>query len=890
MRHLFIFVLLSTIYCLLPTITPVYAAPTIGPVSVNTPGIVSQYNKMEFTFPVSTVATNTFFPFDLSPPNGITPAQGITVNAIFTNPSGQVHTYPAFYYQDFNYQVITTWKGPTDWMYPLMAYKWMVRFTPTQVGTWHYHLTAQDSTGTASSSEQTFTVDPNSNPDKHGFVIVSDTDKRYFDFQDDTFFPGLGYNLNFNQVSWDNPVQENLSNFQKMNQNGIQLIRIWLSQWGVFGSYMTAWQSITNQYFTNLHVGNEPGQVVAPGSDASMALIWSNDYTAYEGNPCMFVGWMWAQLAVKRSTSYHLSVRYRLPNDLIGPNIANQPYGLVAKFGPWLEGQTLAPGDSWRTKQVCAYPTALVNQYNNEKETLLTSYVHTATSGWSSLEADFTSNDYMDFLPYLWLAVENISGNPAAGNGNAAFIDMVEIRENLPGGGLGINILPKSWMSQDQYIDQSHAYSFDKMLELAEQNQIYFKATVMDKNDSILNSYNYDGTPHDYDSTWELFYGNRTKNTRTYWLQQAWWRYLQARWGYSTSIHSWELLNEGTPWSASLFTLAENFAQYMHQFTPNQHLITTSFWGDYSFDSFWNNPQYSSLDYVENHLGYKTINNTEKVAIDFHGINYNPTLYIPNDFYDTAMINYKTANLFGTIGTYGIRTKPTSEGEFGFTLTDADHSDPTVFAADTQGIWLHNYVWGHNNSFGLYDASYFYPTKHIYSPEYTGASYDFRSIFGTYSRFLANIPMSNGHYVDAGATSTAPTLRVWGQKDIVNNRAHLWISNPNHTWKNVVDNVTIAPITATITLPGFSITTPLKIEWWNTYTGTVTSTTTSTPINGTITLSINNLTTDTAVKIGDYVDSTSPPTDYRTFLDFLPTFNLPATIFDFNTLLKNLFR
>jgi hypothetical protein len=34
----------------------------------------------------------------------------------------------------------------------------------------------------------------------------------------------------------------------------------------------------------------------------------------------------------------------------------------------------------------------------------------------------------------------------------------------------------------------------------------------------------------------------------------------------------------------------------------------------------------------------------------------------------------------------------------------------------------------------------------------------------------------------------------------------------------------------------------------------------------------------------------STANDYRTYLSFLPTFNLSANIFDFNTLLKNLFR
>lgn len=61
------------------------------------------------------------------------------------------------------------------------------------------------------------------------------------------------------------------------------------------------------------------------------------------------------------------------------------------------------------------------------------------------------------------------------------------------------------------------------------------------------------------------------------------------------------------------------------------------------------------------------------------------------------------------------------------------------------------------------------------------------------------------------------SLRVWGQKDLVNGRAHLWIQNKGHTWKNVVDGKAIPPASGDITIMGFKPGQLYTLEWWDTY-------------------------------------------------------------------------
>src|SRR5512143_3205962 len=83
--------------------------PSISALSDNSSqyanGQVPKFEKLEITFQLSTSAQNLQWPFDPAPPPGITPGVGVTVSAVFTSPSNQTYTQPAFYYQVFDDQV-----------------------------------------------------------------------------------------------------------------------------------------------------------------------------------------------------------------------------------------------------------------------------------------------------------------------------------------------------------------------------------------------------------------------------------------------------------------------------------------------------------------------------------------------------------------------------------------------------------------------------------------------------------------------------------------------------------------------------------------------------------------------------------------------------------------
>jgi hypothetical protein len=277
---------------------------------------VPAYEKFEVTFQVDTVAQNLQLPFDANPPVGLEPGIGLTVDALFTSDNWQtVHRQPAFYYQDFEHEI----QAGQDWIYPTENYAWKVRFAPNQSGNWQYKLIAEDASGTTESEPEGFTVVDSA---QRGFIRVSKQDPRYFEYDDGTYFPALGYNLNYRRVDWVNPIQANKADFEIMGQNGIQLVRMWLSQWGLFVS-AGPWQN---------YVGWSPlfFDETAPGSEVSLMLDggW---------NKCVVYGWEAPQIPLKRNTSYRIRTRYKIAD--MGPAVdPGKPYGLVAKYGGWLWG------------------------------------------------------------------------------------------------------------------------------------------------------------------------------------------------------------------------------------------------------------------------------------------------------------------------------------------------------------------------------------------------------------------------------------------------------------------------------------------------------------------------------------------------------------------------
>lgn len=830
-RKLFFLVLtIFASFYIFQSVTLAQSLPGISTVSDNRssfPGSqIPKYSKLEITFQVTNTSSQNFsYPYDTNPPAGITASTGITVNGLFSKDNWQTtYTQPAFYYQDFLWEQ----RQNRDWVYPNGNFSWKVRFAPNSEGNWKYKIQVTDSSGTFTSNETSFVVTSSQNK---GFIRVSSSDPKYFSYEDGTYFPALGFAFNGNLTD----IEANLPRLQSMGQNGIQLARIWISSWSIWGSQWNPWNGMPNTYDGYLPRGG----IEAFDGDFRLKLVYraSNPSDPSCRDNCSywkatrFIGWLTPPPAVKPNTNYRIRVRYRAQN-LSGPRITSSTnYGLVAKISSsWLDGSS------------ALQPAA----HNPGSGTVVTSYGGN-TNSWSEISGNWNSGNN-NFLPFLYLTLENITDPGSGSSAGVAYIDSVYVEEVLGGNSYGPNILNKPKMNHLTYFDQKASLAFDKLLEQAESTGVYFRPVILEKQEYIQNHIDFSGILRTDDPP-GLFYGSGRTLTAGRWLQQAYWRYLQARWGYSTNIHSWELVNEGDPGLTNHYILTDELGKYMRQFSPNHHMVSTSNWHSFPASSWTAQP---NIDFADVHAYIST-----------GGFLYGSNTALRDSMVvDAAKYHLEYSSAVRSMLSGTGRNTPIIRGEAGIDMYNANGSNQNEqpdLARDTKGVWLHNYLWS-GLDYGSLIESYWW-TNNIHTQVGPDNQVGLYEVYGEFYNFLKNIPRNNGNYQPLNLSVASP-YRATGQIDSTNNRAHLWIQNTNHTWRRVVDGVATGGLPSSLVVGGFNTSGSLNVEinYFNTNGVKTVVNQSLNPVNGSLTLNLstNSQYTDAAIKIGDYTASTTP--------------------------------
>lgn len=537
---------------------------------------VPLYDKFELSFDIQgSAASNLQFPYDPAPPPGLVGRTGISAEGLFLPPGAsdwsQAKVVPGFLFQDYDRQLY----GNQEWLYPRGNPVWKVRFAATAQGTWQYKLRAQDASicaagvnpcpNWAESAAGTFTVSP-ANPGNRGFVRVSESDSRYFAFSDGSPFVGLGHNAGFSDFKTTYSADSKLSTYAA---NGASFFRVWMSTQTIAGSAWNPWSMFGDPYYGYIPDSGLQNAPSGGGYDFAFQL----DQGA--GKQCIVNGKTQGNFAVKPGTTYKISVR-AMVSGVTGPrNSSYANYGLTLK-----EGGT-----------VSSCPDGLLSNRN------LVPYLK-GSSGWTTLESSYTTGSTQNFMGWLYLMLDNASAGQA-------YIGEVSMREVRPDGSLGPNIMDKSRGDMHMDFNQQKSWAWDYMLEQAAAKGVYLKLVVLEKNDRVWNRLNGDGSLGTSDTNNNNFY-SRTDFTKSRRLQEYYWRYLAARWGYSTAVHSWELLNEGDPNNGYHHAAANAFARRLHEQTPAPHLATTSFWHSFPVKEVWGNSSYPHLDYADLHAYIST--------------------------------------------------------------------------------------------------------------------------------------------------------------------------------------------------------------------------------------------------------------------------------------------
>ena len=522
---------------------------------------IARYDRFDVQFDVDTTSVNPSLPYDANPPKGIQPGIGVTVDALFSNDNWKTTlTQPAFYYQPYTYAI----HGDYNHLTPNGPPRWAVRFTPQQTGTWQYRLRARDAQGmfyypTLDKPALSFTVSgESSNPyRRRGFLQVSAADPRYFEFQDGSYFNGVGYNDSFSNVE---NVEAKLTLYE---QNKMNLMRVWMSGASINGSQWTSWAS-----------HHLPFDGYMPGVGLDIAHTYHGSDVAFRldaDNPCYYADFWQGGIPVQPNTSYTVRARVKLTN--ITGLLNSGDYGFIIKRAGWL-GSTC-------------------NQANSD-ETRITSPV-VGTTDWITVSGTYNTGSNQYWLGNLYLTRQNVTGGEI-------YIDDVRLwRTDDPD---KINLLREPNANSHLYFDPMNSASWDLYIQSAETHGVYLKLVIDEKNEWIRSHINLDSGAMEADGSENNFYAAEGSKSR--WLQEAWWRYLIARWGYSTAIHSFEYVNEGDPHNGNHHDAANAMAKYFDDNDPSRHMVTTSFWHSFPNAEFWSNLSYPNIDYADLHAYIST--------------------------------------------------------------------------------------------------------------------------------------------------------------------------------------------------------------------------------------------------------------------------------------------
>ncbi len=664
-----------------------------------------------------------------------------------------------------------------EWARPSGEPVWTVRFAPPHDGAWSVRIEAAEAKGQAVSPTATFDVTPPTAPLNHGPMQVAPHDSRYYQFADGTPFLGGGFGLG----SFDaHRFSLNaVDTFDAIGPGNASYFRLWLSG-VVWGNSWQPWSSRTRP-----HEGTVPPYMLSLDSahgDALGAFVLDvnpADWNDPAFNPLIFQGFNGQVASLVPGATYRVRVRWRTEN-LSGP-AGTGPHGVTVKFTGWPEpGQTTnAPA--------------------------LVPHVHGDTP-WHVAWTDFIADG--DFAPNLVIALENVTGG-------RAFVDECAIHEVLPGGSLSppLNGLPKA--AGHLHFNDRRGAGLDHIFRAAQDRGLSIRAVVSEKQEWALNHL----APAGVRDRRGGHFNTPATNAPTLKLHEWHWRHLAARFGAFRSFAGVELVNEEAPGPTDHFRLLGHAARWWRR-QAHPKPVTTSTWFGLAEDA-WKADFAADADATSFHA--YTVGNWLFPDAD-------PAILHDSAHYYLAFAQSWLAAGFGKPGHWGEASL--------FTPQYAEHPD---LAADTNGVWLHKWIWARTG------PAFVYPT--YWNADNVFAN-DLHPLFGNWNRFMHGIPVANSRYRDAEASSPDPRLRFAGQTDIPLGHAHLWIDNRNHTWKNVVDGIPVAPVTAAVQLPMSRPEAAYAVTWFDPATGLPTAqANTAADAGGIVHLSVSDLAADTALHL-----------------------------------------
>jgi len=263
---------------------------------------------------------------------------------------------------------------------------------------------------------------------------------------------------------------------------------------------------------------------------------------------------------------------------------------------------------------------------------------------------------------------------------------------------------------------QSNAYYLDWLLDKCAASGVYMML-CLNHHGQVSTTTNPEWANNPYNSalggpctnTWDFFTNSDAQDDIKNRL-----KYIVARYGYATSLMSWELFNE-VEWTdnfdtykADITNWHNTMASYIRSLDVYSHLVTTSYANDYNDPNTWN---LSSIDFTQTHY-YVTTPKIESIIA-------------------SGERNY--------VSTY---KKPSLNGEFGLS---GDAS--TLGTTDPNGVYIHNAIWGTAFSGSMGSAMSWWWDNYI---ETKNLYYHYKPL----STFVSTLKLKDDNYGYVNATAT----------------------------------------------------------------------------------------------------------------------------------------
>ncbi len=401
------------------------------------------------------------------------------------------------------------------------------------------------------------------------------------------------------------------------------------------------------------------------------------------------------------------------------------------------------------------------------------------------------------------------------------------------------------------YYDLKKAWVFDDILEMARQDGVYILLTLDD-----FNQYTYNWPINLYNTALNgpcahpsCIFTNATAKDD----QRRLFRYIVARWGYSSNVLSWELFNEinelewSTPnWDwCQVVGWHQEMARYIQSIDAYKHLVNSS---TGSFKTFGGSCSSSSSQpnlYAAPEIGFAEIH----------------AYYVPGccDFAPSDPAGQDMANFmryYAHLVYNSVSGKPSIIGEWG--ILNQNWTDSTYLATDDKGVSLHNGLWASVMSgMAATGLSWHWGYHRLHDPawwqQYRGIANYIEGI--DIANMIVMKPLNVDFGLPSGSddgpdafASTNSKLRAMGLRS--GSSIYAWIQNTENTWWNVVHGTVPSPQTGTITIYGLTPGTSYSVTRWDTYAGQIARTDMITArSDGSIQVVIQNLENDVALKI-----------------------------------------